>query len=266
MICTEKYLSFNSSVLHYVKAGRGAENMLIFHGFGQDNTVFTSLVKELSDKYTLYIFDLFFHGKSMWDLDETPLEKSEWKEIMVRFLNENGIDKFSLAGFSLGGKFVLATLESFPEKTEKVILMAPDGIKTSFWYSLATYPVLFRKFFKSMIIHPQRFFKVAKLANKLGLADKGLVRFAQHQMNTEEKRKRVYYSWIVFRHLTFNMKTIAEIVNAYEIPLTMIVGKYDKVIKVAGMNRLLKGLKNYRLQTLETGHNGLIREAINAMH
>lgn len=236
--------------------------MLVFHGFGQDNTVFTSLIAELSGQYTLFVFDLFFHGKSQWAHGEQPLEKDHWRSLMELFLQENEIERFSLTGFSLGGKFVLATLEAFADKVENVVLIAPDGIKTSFWYSLATYPLIFRKFFRSMIMHPGRFSTIARLVNNMGLADKGLIRFAEHQMSTEEKRTRVYYSWIVFRHLKFGMQTIAEIFNAHQIPLLMIVGKYDKVITGKNMERLLSRVKKHRIEILETGHNGLIRESI----
>lgn len=259
---TEKYLLTDSSILHYVKAGTGDKKMLVFHGFGQDNKVFSSLIAELSEQYTLFVFDLFFHGKSKWSHGEKPLEKDQWKKMINLFLNENEIERFSLAGFSLGGKFVLATLETFADKVEKIVLIAPDGIKTSFWYSLATYPGMLRKFFRTMIFHPERFFTMATLANKLKLADKGLIRFAEHQMSTEEKRKRVYYSWIVFRHLTFSMQTIAEKINTHHIPLLMIIGKYDKVITGKNMNRLLVRIKNFQMEVLETGHNGLIRESI----
>jgi hypothetical protein len=103
------------------------------------------------------------------------------------------------------------------------------------------------------------------IANKLGeykLADRGLIRFADYQMNTETKRKRVYYSWVVFRHLTFDLKKIAKLINENNIQLTMIVGKYDKVIRPENMHRLLKHVRHYKLEVLESGHTGLILESL----
>ncbi|MBA4055299.1 MAG: alpha/beta hydrolase, partial [Marivirga sp.] len=154
---TEKFLRYKKSSLHYINTGSGSKILLVFHGFGQDHKVFRELTESLSGIYTIYLFDLYFHGKSEWGYDELPLEKEHWKDTIQQFLNENEIEKFCLAGFSLGGKFVLSTLESFPSKTEEVFLLAPDGIKTSSWYSLATYPIIFRKIFKSMIRHHGRF-------------------------------------------------------------------------------------------------------------
>lgn len=233
----------------------------MFHGFGQDNSIFYSLSKVLSDQYTIYVFDLYFHGKSTWGYGESALEKQHWRETMNEFILENRIENFSIAGFSLGGKFALATLEALPEKTNEIILLAPDGVKTSFWYSLATYPLLFRRIFKSMIRKPKRFMSITKTLHTLGLMDKGLIKFAESQMNSEEKRNRVYYTWVVFRHLKFDLDKIAMLINHYKIPLTLLVGQYDKVIKPKSMERLLKKVDAYRFETPESGHTGLIAES-----
>jgi pimeloyl-ACP methyl ester carboxylesterase len=158
----------------------------------------------------------------------------------------------------MGGKFALATLEGFPDRVKEIFLLAPDGIKTSGWYSMATYPVVLRNLFKSMIKKPQRFNAIATFAFRAGLIDKGILLFVELQMNTEEKRKRVYYSWVVFRHLTFSMNKIARLINQHNIRLVMILGKFDKVITAKNMHALLHQVKNYQLELLEAGHNGII--------
>jgi pimeloyl-ACP methyl ester carboxylesterase len=258
----DKFIRNNASNLHYATTGNGNKHLLVFHGFGQDMSVFEFFARSLARQYTFYVFDLYFHGKSTWGLAEKTLTKEEWKKTLTLFLNENNIASFSVAGFSLGGKFALATLELFPEKTKEIFLIAPDGIKTSFWYSLATYPIMFRKFFKSMILHPNRFLSLVQWLNKTGVVDQGLIRFAEYQMNSEEKRSRVYYSWVVFRHLQFNLSQIASLINQHNIKLTLIVGKYDKVITPKNMTSFLKKIKTYRFEILESGHSGLINQSL----
>lgn len=259
---TGMLLRYKNSSLHYVCVGSGTKTLLIFHGFGQDHKVFESLSDSLSGTYTTYLFDLYFHGDSEWGYGESPLEKDHWKATVEQFLSENNVKQFCIAGFSLGGKFALATLEAFPSQTQEVFLLAPDGIKTSFWYSLATYPVIFRSMFKSMIRHHNRFMAIIRVLNFLGIMDKGLLRFAQHQMNTEQKRRRVYYSWVVYRRLVFDLSYIAKLINANKIPLTIITGKYDKVIRSENMSGLLNLLNEPRAVIMDTGHNGLIEAAI----
>jgi pimeloyl-ACP methyl ester carboxylesterase len=258
----ESFIHHHKNVLHYVKAGNGKEALLVFHGFGQDHTLYVPLLRSLSKKYTLYIVDLFFHGKSQWNEGERPLQKSTWTNILQVLLQEQHITSFSIMAYSLGGKFALAAIEAFPRMINRVFLLAPDGIKTSFWYSLATYPKMLRTVFKSMIFRHDRFLLVASKLNQFNLVDKGLIRFADYQMNSEAKRKRVYYSWVVFRYLKFDLKKIGTLINENNIKLTMVVGKYDKVIRPENMNRLLKHVRDYRLEVLESGHTGLIQESL----
>jgi len=254
----DRFVQTENAALHYTVVGTGNKTLLLFHGFGQDNEIYQPLAQALSSTYTLYIFDLYFHGKSKWANDETPLEKEEWKRIMSQFISENTLENFSIGGFSLGGKFAMATAEAFPEKTKALFLIAPDGIKTSFWYSIATYPFLFRKLFKSMITHPGRFNAIANVIQSVGLVDKGLIRFAEHQMNTQEKRNQVYYSWVVFRRLTFDLNKLAKLLNDHHIRVTMVTGRYDKVILTGNMDRLVKKLNNPQIEVLEAGHNALV--------
>ena len=261
----ESFIHYRRNIVHYVKAGNGNHPLLVFHGFGQDHTLYVPLLKSLSAKYTLYIIDLFFHGKSEWNEGEAPLEKSTWNNILQVLFQEQHIHLFSILAYSLGGKFALATIEGFPTQIKDVFLLAPDGIKTSFWYSLATYPRVFRSFFKSMILRHGRFLTIANALNQYNLADKGLLRFADYQMNSEAKRKRVYYSWVVFRHLKFDLKRIGDLINKNNIHLTMIVGKYDKVIRPENMQRLLRHVKKHKLEILESGHTGLIGESLHLL-
>jgi pimeloyl-ACP methyl ester carboxylesterase len=259
---THHLFHYKKCTLHYIKVGKGNTPLFLFHGFGQDRNAFDNILNQPQSKYTCYVFDLFFHGKSKWGYAETPLTKDFWCELLISFLKQEGINRFSLAGYSLGARFVFASLVCCAEKVEEVFLLAPDGIKTSFWYNLATYPLLFRKLFKSMVSHPNRFQVLATGLNKLNLIDKGLLRFAKSQMDTAEKRERVYYSWVVLRKLRFNSKKTAELLLTYNIKTQLFLGAYDKVITQKSVAPLLRHAKNVKVIRLSTGHNKLIEEAI----
>lgn len=243
--------------MHYVKrVVSGQESVvsgpvLLFHGYGQDSGVFEGLEG--------YSFDLFFHGNSEWNKGEEALEKEEWKRLIGAFLLENDIKDFRVLGFSMGAKFAMATLEAFPDRVKEIILLAPDGIKTSFWYSLATYPLALRKVFKSLVRNHSRFKRIAATAKTLGLIDKGILRFVETQMDSEEKRKRVYYSWVVFRHLKFDMNNIAAIINKNKIKLRLFVGRFDKIITAENMKRLTSKVPDCEFEILDAGHNNLIK-------
>jgi pimeloyl-ACP methyl ester carboxylesterase len=256
------YVHYQKSRLHYIKAGTGKERLLFFHGFGQDHSVYIPIIQALSSHFTLFIFDLYFHGKSVWGYDERPLEKEHWTNTLQQFLTENLIEKFSVTGFSLGGKFALASAEAFPDRCQQILLIAPDGIKTNFWYSLATYPFAFRKLFKSFIENHERFLSILKFVDKHNLIDKGLIRFADYQMNAQQKRERVYYSWIVFRHLAFKNHRLAKIINDHHIKTTIVVGRYDNVIRPADISSFAKKIKGIQFDIVEAGHTGLLTREI----
>jgi pimeloyl-ACP methyl ester carboxylesterase len=255
---THSVFELGECSLHFRKSGNGSKTLLAFHGFGQNHEALNALAHAFQTDYTLYAFDLFFHGQSLWKHGENPLKKSFWKNLLEAFLNEEKIERFSLIGFSMGGKFALATLEAFPFRVDEMTLLAPDGIKTSFWYSLATYPLALRNLFKSMIKKPGRFHALASLAFKLRLIDKGILRFVESQMSSEEQRARVYNSWVVFRHLKFDLGMIANLINSHHIRLTIVVGRHDKIITARNMNRLLEKVNQPALEIIDSGHNNLI--------
>lgn len=258
----DNFFMYKNAVLHFIKRGTGAKTLLAFHGFGQNGSVFSELADTHGREYTIYSFSLFFHGKSTWGYGEEPLEKEFWRSCMESFLTDHNIDRFTVAGFSLGARFALSLVEGFTNRIDHIYLLAPDGIKTSFWYSLATYPILLRKIFKSMILHPNRFYSLAKSMEKLKLMDKGLLRFATSQMNSEEKRSRVYYSWVVFRHLSISCPLLIRKINDHGIRVTLILGEYDKVITVGNVSRSLKGIQKLKMVILKTGHNGIVSSLV----
>lgn len=260
-----KQFQYNKTTLAYLKSGNGAEPLLLFHGFGQNHSAFSTLFEPLSKQYTLYSFDLFFHGNSHWPFDEMPLSKDYWHELLNQFLRENKIDKFSLLGFSLGAKFALTSFESFPSRVNNVFLLAPDGIKTSTWYSLATYPIALRALFKSTITKPGIFSAIVKIARGLNLIDQKVLKFSESQMQTEENRRRVYYSWVVFRHLHFDLKKMVSQFNASPASVLVLIGQFDKIITARNVQGFTSKVPRARLQVLVTGHNGLIKESVEVL-
>ena len=255
---TEHIFNYENQVLHYYKIGNGSKSMLAFHGFGLTGKSFEPIAKILSEEYTVYSFDLFFHGKSHWGNIKEPLTKDYWGKLLSAFIEENNILNFSILAFSLGGKFALATLEQLSSRIEEMIMIAPDGIQTQIWYNLATYPVAFQDYFKSMIVRPKRFFNILDLIKRMGLLDKGISKFAASQMNSVKKRRRVYYSWVVFKNLTYDMKKIADEINKNKISFTLYLGDFDKIITKQGMKKLTNLLDSHEITMLECGHNNLI--------
>ncbi|WP_233507523.1 alpha/beta fold hydrolase [Adhaeribacter pallidiroseus] len=247
------------SRLHYKVYGSGEQVVLAFHGYGQDHTHFYNIAGVLPH-VKIVAFDLFFHGQSVLHKKDTPLQKEFLAKLIQKLLDEQQISRFSLMAFSMGGKFALTLLEAFPEKINQVLLVAPDGISTSFWYSVATYPGWLQGLFKRTVVRPARFFKFINWLDNKRLVDPGLIKFAAWQMNSTQKRLRVYKSWVGFRALTFDIRKIVKLLNSQNIKFTLFLGEYDQVISGQRLQVFARSITNSELIILKTGHTFLLHE------
>lgn len=232
--------------------------MLAFHGFGQRKEDLEELEKALVPAYTLYSFDLFYHGDSQGTGPDRPITKDDWKAWLQPFFAKENIHHYSVLGFSMGGRFALATIEAFPENARELLLVAPDGIKPNCWYSLATRPGLPQKIFRRVVYHPDTFRALATWTRTLRLAHPKLIRFAQRQLSSAEKRDLLYRSWINFKPLSFDPASIAALLNARQIRTEIFLGKYDLLLKEKDVEPLTRRLKNGRVILLESGHTHLL--------
>ena len=215
------------------KFGHGPEIRLAFHGFGQHAGIYRVFEDILQDKYTVYSFEHFHHGRSFYPPDKrksTPFPPDCWKGLMETFLTRNGIDTFSLMGYSLGGKTALQTLEMFPGRVNRLILLAPDGVIESGWYRFVSRNAAGEWLYKSVIDKPGLLFGIMKGMSKIGVVTDKEYKFATGQLNSEEKRKLVYYTWRSYALLRPHLQTVKDIINRRQIPAFIITGKYDTVL------------------------------------
>ena len=259
----KSYIEHKGSKLFYQRVGTGPEVFLAFHGFAQHSGYFAQMVKPLAKTHTFFCFDLFFHKQSHWAHGLEALQPAHWKEIMEAFLRKENIPNFGLTAFSLGGRFAMLTLELFPERVDKMVLLSPDGIKTNPWYNLSTNPIM-RPLFTSMLAKPTPFIRLNRLVQKLGIIPKGLAQFNHTQLSVRHRRKRVILTWLVFKPIQPKLKNVAMLLIRNHIPVTFLLGRYDPVIHLGTIQPLLQKLPNARVIILPTGHYDLMDNVDNA--
>lgn len=251
------FFAHENASLRYSLYGSGPAVLFCFHGFGLSGKIFYELEEYFAERCTIYNFEIPFHGESKWRKGEEPITIEFWKEWLGAFCSEKNIHTFSLLGYSIGCRLVWASIQAFPERVNLATAIAPDGIRNSLWYTLATNTMLTRAIFKRSLLK-NYIDTLLKLGRFLQLAPKMLIRFAESQLQTEEQRTRVYYTWVTFRKLKADNARLAKIINEQNIDLTIYLGAQDRIITYEVVYPLLEKLERKNWITLPSGHSNLV--------
>lgn len=246
--------------LAYQKLGHGPAILLAFHGFGQSSQAFTSLENSVGNLFTIFAIDLFFHGDSTYGAQQL-LSKSDWHRLLKAFLDNNRIDRFSLLGFSLGGRFALTTIEGFSDRVDQLFLIAPDGITRNIWNKLATGSGAGRMLFRYVLNHLPLLIRLGHALVWLGLLNRSLMRFAEVSLASSRQREQAYQTWTQFGQLQPNLDKIAALLNAGSIRVRFFTGALDRIVPGFYILPLTKRLTHYTVNVLPARHSQLIEQA-----
>jgi pimeloyl-ACP methyl ester carboxylesterase len=255
------YFRIRNSVLHAIKFGTGEKLLLCFHGFGEDASKFLLLEPSLSSRYTVIAFDLPFHGETKWEQGDL-FTKQDLNYLIEEVMRRENRQRFSLMGYSLGGKLVMAAIHSFASQIDEVILAAPDGVKNAVWYNLAVYPEWGQKLFHQFVKDPSFVFSIARALRAVRILDERLFKFLQLQTDSREKRQKLHDVWLTIKNFERELSHTKKLINEYHIRSFIFIGKYDRVITTKIGEKFSHSLANCRYVILEKGHN-LITESFN---
>jgi pimeloyl-ACP methyl ester carboxylesterase len=262
-------LTFRNSTIGYCRFGSGPRPAFCFHGFGEDAASFNFLAKYAGDQYTFYGIDLPFHGKTDWK-DGLTFTTSDLLQIVEEVLQQNNYKlqttnyKLTLLGFSLGGRVALSLFQLVPGKVERLILLAPDGLKINFWYWLATQTWAGNKFFHFTMKHPGWFFGFLKLMNKLKLVNSSVFKFVDYYIGEAEVRRLLYARWTCMRKFRPEIKHIKSFIKEENCKVRLIYGEHDRIILSSIGEKFRKGIEEQcQLLVIHSGHQVLHEKHIN---
>ena len=243
--------------LEYEVFGDGNQTLICFHGFGQNTQVFRDLSQVVSN-YRVVSIHLFFHGQSTRHHSSKYLSLEEWKKIFSGFLTYLNVERFSVVGYSLGGRYTSSTINSFKELIDYCFFIAPDGIIKRSSYEFATFPLGSEQLFGFFMKNPKPFFGFLWLIEKTKLFNQWTIDFSRAQLRDKDQRMRVYHSWITLRKFRLKQAQLIELINTAPFQTTVIFGKYDKIIQPKRHLMFLDKLKKAKVIILETGHTKLL--------
>ncbi|MDR6193507.1 alpha/beta fold hydrolase [Siphonobacter sp. SORGH_AS_0500] len=245
----------------YTKSGNGPEPLLAFHGIGQDHTAYEPWVKLLGDRYTIYAFDLPFHGmNTKRQVHPITLDKTQWKQQISDFLKKEGIVRFSVVGFSMGGRFALTTVEMLPDQVNKLYLLAPDGILKNPYYTFAVRNRLTRRIFKYVTFNPSLVMKWTGVGERMKIIHPSMSRFVHWMLDSPEKRKRIFLSWVSFRHFHFSLSSLITLFNRHALPIQFYMGEFDRMMPPDSVLPLTTKIPTAQRFILNSGHNHMIEK------
>jgi pimeloyl-ACP methyl ester carboxylesterase len=109
----------------YVRAGSGPA-LLLLHGLGCDHTTWEPVIDSLSRRYTVVAPDLLGHGQSA--KPRADYSVGGYANGVRDLLTVLGIDKATVVGHSFGGGVAMQFAYQFPERTERMMLVASGGL------------------------------------------------------------------------------------------------------------------------------------------
>jgi pimeloyl-ACP methyl ester carboxylesterase len=109
----------------FVHRGRGPA-LLLIHGIGDSSDTWEPIVDALARSYTVIAPDLLGHGRS--EKPRADYSVAGYANAMRDLLTLLDIDRVTVVGHSLGGGVAMQFAYQYPERCERLVLVATGGI------------------------------------------------------------------------------------------------------------------------------------------
>ena len=253
---TKKEIQVDDHKSVYLEGGKGP-TILMIHGFGGSKDNLTLFAKYLTSEYHVVIPDLAGFGESSQIPTESYDVAKQLKRI-DRFTEALKLEKFHVAGNSMGGMFAALYGAKYPQKVITVALLAPGGVgspnpsEVAILIKNGKNPLLtgsaedFDKLLNLCFVKPpsmpSRFKKV----------------LAADAVAHRDFNKKIWddmYGNLTKEALSARENLLVPYLPQIQAPVIIIWGDSDKILDVGGVSVLEKNLKNYKTVILkDTGH------------
>ena len=258
-----RFITYKNSRIGWYRFGFGPQPVICFHGYGESGSHFSFLGDHAGQQFTFIAIDLPFHGKTEWK-NGTDFSCKNLQDIIEIILAESNEEqktvsaKLNLIGFSLGGRIALSLYQAIPERIEKLVLLAPDGLKINFWYWLSTQTWLGNKLFYITMQYPGWFFGLLKAFKALGVVNASVFKFVKYYIDNKELRHELYNRWTGLRKLKPDLSRIKSQVLQCKTPIRLVYGRHDRIILSGVGEKFRKGIDDYcTTSIIESGHQVL---------
>ncbi|GIN19863.1 alpha/beta fold hydrolase [Siminovitchia fordii] len=248
-----KKACINGIQMYYEVSGNScaAHTIVLLHGFLSSSFSFRMLVPYLSKDFRVLSVDLPPFGYS----DKTKKFYYSYKNIaatVLQLLEEIDIERFSVAGHSMGGQIALNMMLQSPEKIDKGILLSSSGYyaRAKRHHILASYLPFFPVYVKHYLGKTGVVGNLRSVVYDQSLIDKTMIEGYAKQFESTEIFPALAR---LLRHREGDLPEKS--LQSIETPCLLIWGENDKIVPVNIGKRLSIDLPHAQLVVFkETGH------------
>jgi pimeloyl-ACP methyl ester carboxylesterase len=255
----EGYLPFKDSRIKWRSWGNGPRKVICFHGYGESSEGFAFLGSIAGEAFSFYAIDLPFHGDTEWR-DSLKFTLKDLTQILKQLPGGNipGFEKIILFGYSLGGRLALSVFEAMPAQVERIILLAPDGMKLNIWYWFATQTFLGDRLFCFTMKNPRWFFILLKILNRLKLVNTSIFKFVNFHIGDPLVRQQLYQRWTLLRKINPGLNHIISQIKTNQTPIRLVYGRHDRIILSHRAQKFSEKVGELaKLTVIDSGHQVL---------
>ncbi len=257
------YIRVKNSDLHFIRFGSGEKLLVAFHGFGYASEVFLPVAGALERAFTVYAFDLPFHGKTRWR--EEKMSDDEFISLAEEVCRIEGKSHFELMGYSFGARIVEAIFLKKAPQVDRLWLVAPDGIATKWVSALFRTPYFLRRTIKRALANPAWLMRALEYLHQKKRINPYIYFFFQRRMGSAQARDALFFYWLNADSLGASPAVFKEALKQTGIRAELFFGRHDPLIPVTAGEWLQQGLPNARLNIIEEGGHHLLNERMNRL-
>jgi pimeloyl-ACP methyl ester carboxylesterase len=123
---TQKVKLQSGEEIAYFDEGKG-QPIIFIHGLGSYAPAWKKNIEGLKSQYRCIAIDLPGYGKSSKGKYEASM--TYYAAILRDFMEAIGLEKAVVAGHSMGGQIAMTAALAYPDKVERLVLVAPAGFE-----------------------------------------------------------------------------------------------------------------------------------------
>lgn len=245
--------------------------MLCFHGYGMHGKQFVSLEPALGEKYTFYGFDLFFHkqtrlkDQSLHTIKHNRITKKQLAELVGEFCQYEGINRFSLLGYSMGTHYATVIAEELGNRVDEYIVAAPSSLNPGPLIRFFSKYKLGNKLLEKFALSEKALIRLLNLAKALRFIDETGRNILYKEIDTPELRFNFYACFTYLRLLETDERQLMKALTENNIRSIFIFGRKDIMYPPSIGKAFFTRFKQAEIVILEADHEMIGQSFISAL-